>query len=53
MPAKSLNVRLSPAEIERRLAKWTPPDKGELLPYLARYASLVTSASTGAVLRRP
>ncbi len=53
MPAKSLNVRLSPAEIERRLAKWMPPDKGELLPYLARYASLVTSASTGAVLRRP
>ncbi len=53
MPAKSLNVRLSPAEIERRLAKWSPPDKGELLPYLARYASLVTSASTGAVLRRP
>jgi len=53
MPAKSLNVRLSPAEIERRLAKWTPPDKGDLLPYLARYASLVTSASTGAVLRRP
>ncbi|MGD0114815.1 MAG: dihydroxy-acid dehydratase [Dehalococcoidia bacterium] len=53
MPAKSLNVRLSPAEIERRLAKWSPPDQGELLPYLARYASLVTSASTGAILRRP
>jgi dihydroxy-acid dehydratase len=53
MPAKSLNVRLSPAEIERRLAKWTPPDKGELLSYLARYAALVTSASTGAVLRCP
>ncbi len=53
MPAKSLNARLSPEEIQRRLAKWSPPDKGPLLPYLARYASLVTSASTGAVLRHP
>jgi dihydroxy-acid dehydratase len=52
IPAKSLNVRLPPDEIERRRAKWTPPSQHGLLPYLARYASLVTSASTGAVLRR-
>jgi dihydroxy-acid dehydratase len=53
MPAKSINVRLPPAEIERRLAGWSPPVKENLLPYLARYSALVTSASTGAVLRRP
>jgi dihydroxy-acid dehydratase len=53
MPAKTLNVRLSDEEIERRLARWSAPRKEGLLPYLARYASLVTSASTGAVLRRP
>jgi dihydroxy-acid dehydratase len=52
IPAKSLNVRLLPDEIERRRAMWTPPSQHVLLPYLARYASLVTSASTGAVLRR-
>ncbi len=53
MPAKSINVRLPPAEIERRLAGWSPPVEENLLPYLARYSALVTSASTGAVLRRP
>jgi len=53
IPAKTLNVRLSPEEIEKRLAKWTPPRQDGLLPYLARYAALVTSASTGAVLRCP
>ena len=53
MPAKSINVRLPPAEIERRLAGWSPPVEKNLLPYLARYSALVTSASTGAVLRRP
>jgi len=53
IPAKTLNVRLLPEEIERRLARWTPPRQDGLLPYLARYAALVTSASTGAVLRRP
>jgi dihydroxy-acid dehydratase len=53
IPAKTLNLRLSPEEIEKRRAKWTPPSQGGLLPYLRRYASMVTSASTGAVLRRP
>jgi len=53
MSAKSINVRLPPAEIERRLAGWSPPVEENLLPYLARYSALVTSASTGAVLRRP
>jgi dihydroxy-acid dehydratase len=53
MPAKSINVCLPQAEIERRLAGWSSPVEEDLLPYLARYSALVTSASTGAVLRRP
>ncbi len=53
IPAKTMNVRLPAEEIKRRLANWERPRQDDLLPYLARYASLVTSASTGAVLRRP
>jgi dihydroxy-acid dehydratase len=51
IPAKTINVRLPQEEIERRLKDWVPPVKEGLLPYLVRYSSLVTSASTGAVLR--
>ena len=51
IPAKTINVRLRQEEIERRLRSWVPPVKEGLLPYLVRYAALVTSASTGAVLR--
>ncbi len=51
IPAKTINVRLPQEEIERRLRNWVPPVKEGLLPYLVRYSALVTSASTGAVLR--
>jgi len=51
---KTLNIRLSQEEIARRLAKWkAPPLKKEIKPYLRRYSAMVTSASTGAVLRPP
>lgn len=53
IPAKALNVRLPQAEIERRLKEWSPPVKEGILPYLRRYSALVTSASTGAVLKQP
>ena len=39
------------AEIARRRANWTPPDPKVKRGYLARYARLVTSESTGAILR--
>ncbi|MFC1904318.1 dihydroxy-acid dehydratase [Chloroflexota bacterium] len=49
---KKLNVRLSDEEISRRLAQWSaPPFKREVKGYLERYSTMVTSASTGAVLR--
>lgn len=46
----SLNVALSDEEIKNRLAKWSPPAPRVTKGYLARYARMVTSASTGAVL---
>ena len=39
------------AEIARRRAHWTPPEPKVKRGYLARYARMVTSASTGAILR--
>jgi len=54
IPARALNVGLAQEEIDGRLARWSaPPLKREVLPYLKRYSALVTSASTGAVLRLP
>ena len=54
IPARKLNVKLSQDEINSRLARWSPPPlKREVKSYLRRYSALVTSASTGAVLRIP
>ncbi|MGI6606796.1 MAG: dihydroxy-acid dehydratase [Peptococcia bacterium] len=52
MPGRTLNVKLSDEEIQKRLAAWQKPaPKVGGSSYLARYASLVTSASTGAVVK--
>jgi dihydroxy-acid dehydratase len=54
IPQRTLNLDLPQAEIDRRLARWSaPPLKRDVAPYLKRYSALVTSASTGAVLRLP
>jgi len=54
IPGKTLNVRLAQEEIDSRLARWSPPPlKREVKNYLKRYSALVTSASTGAILRLP
>lgn len=50
IPARSLNLLVDEAEIERRRAKWSPPRK-QLSGYLARYAKMVTSGAKGAVLK--
>lgn len=52
IPGSSLNVRLSDSDMEARLKEWTQPEPRVKKGYLARYAKMVTSASTGAVLRR-
>jgi dihydroxy-acid dehydratase len=48
-----LDVELSDAEIKQRLAANPPKLRDIKSKWLRRYASMVTSASTGAVLREP
>ena len=50
IPAGTLNVDLTEDELARRRASWQPPSRGHLTGWLARYASMATSASKGAVL---
>jgi dihydroxy-acid dehydratase len=51
IPNRSLALEVDEAEIDRRRAEWTPPGPRVKRGYLARYARMVTSASTGAVLK--
>jgi len=50
IPNCRLDVKLTEEEISARLAGWTAPEPPVKKGYLARYARMVTSASTGAVL---
>jgi len=47
--ARRLDVELSETELRSRLAKWTPPPSRYTSGALAKYARMVSSASTGAV----
>ena len=49
--ARELRVELSDDEIAARLRDWTPPPPRYTTGVLAKYASLVSSASEGAVTR--
>jgi dihydroxy-acid dehydratase len=51
IPGRKLHVNLSDEEISRRLAKWKEPKPRFTTGWLSRYQRLVTSASTGAVLK--
>ena len=51
IPAGKLNVRLSEEELKARRARWTPPAPRVTKGYLAKYASMATSAHTGAILK--
>ncbi len=51
IPKRKLEVKLSNSQIKMRLKNWVPKEPKIKKGYLARYASLVTSASTGAVLK--
>jgi dihydroxy-acid dehydratase len=48
---RELNVELSDEEIAKRLATWTRPEPNYRTGVLAKYATLVSSASEGAVTR--
>lgn len=46
-----LNIKISPEELRKRLEEWKAPEPKIKGGYLGRYARLVTSASTGAILK--
>jgi dihydroxy-acid dehydratase len=50
---KALDLMVDPAEIERRLAAWSPRPPNYAGGVLAKYAALVGSASSGAVTTGP
>jgi dihydroxy-acid dehydratase len=52
IPANQLNVKLSEAAIQQRLAELPPFEPKIKSGYLARYAQMVSSADKGAVFPR-
>ncbi len=53
IPSRKLNVELTDAEIQKRLASWKPPAPRFTSGVMAKYALLVSSASIGAVTAVP
>ncbi len=51
IPNRKLEVKLSKAEIKKRLAAWKPREPKIKSGWLARYAKVVTSANTGAIVK--
>jgi dihydroxy-acid dehydratase len=49
IPNKTIDLLVSPEEIEKRRKSWVPHPPKVLSGYLARYSKLVTSANKGAV----
>lgn len=50
IPANKINVEVSEEEMQKRKSEWKPRAPKITTGYLARYASLVTSGNTGAIL---
>jgi dihydroxy-acid dehydratase len=50
IPGRGLNARVTEEEFAARRAKYVKPEPRVKTGYLSRYARLVTSANTGAVL---
>jgi dihydroxy-acid dehydratase len=51
IPANKISVKLSDEELAERKKTWTPPKPRITKGCLAKYASMATSADTGAVLK--
>jgi dihydroxy-acid dehydratase len=51
IPAKKLNLQVSDEELAKRRKAWKPKQPAITSGYLARYAKMVTSASTGAIFK--
>lgn len=50
IPGKRLDVKLSDEELAARRKEWTAPEPRVKEGYLARYARMVSSAATGAII---
>jgi dihydroxy-acid dehydratase len=53
IPKRALNVKLTDAEIQRRLSSWKAPQPRFTSGVMAKYALLVSSASQGAITAVP
>lgn len=51
IPKGTLNADVAEEELKSRMASWKAPRARNTTGYLGRYTRLVTSASTGAVLK--
>ncbi len=51
IPNRKLEIKLSKTEIKKRLTKWKPREPKIKYGWLARYAKMVTSANTGAIVK--
>jgi dihydroxy-acid dehydratase len=53
IPKRTLNVKLTDAEIQRRLSTWKAPQPRYTSGVMAKYALLVSSSSLGAITAVP
>jgi len=51
IPGRTLEVRVSDAELAERRKNWTPPQRKHTTSCLNKYSALATSANTGGVLK--
>jgi dihydroxy-acid dehydratase len=51
IPSRKLEIKCSQAELKKRLSKWKPREPKIKSGWLARYAKVVTSANTGAIVK--
>ena len=52
IPARTMTLEVDEAELEKRRSQWQPPAPNITSGYAARYAAMVTSGATGAVLKK-
>lgn len=51
IPGRKLELKIKESEIKKRFATWKPPEPKITSGYLSRYARMVSSANTGAILK--
>lgn len=51
IPLKKITLKVAEQEIKKRLSEWSPPKPKITSGYMARYARMVSSAGSGAIVR--